>query len=295
MDLILKYLTEYLLPSLILFTLGLFTLLDILHTKGIKVPLYSNFLAQGERERVRNYLADIYDTEYEYLHQNEEWRIKLLLKQLTLVSSQRKMVEKELRKLSRSPINTHTDRQETLRRICKNPLVYINTDGMSNLSYREVKYFLNFFDIMSTDRERHKISQIMANHIKEILKEKPTIENYCIVVPPRGNFLLGNEVSAFLKVPVVFMRNNGRVREDQPWDGSFCGIDDFIIIHDVTVTAEQIIETVNNLNGKKVKGLFTLVLRTDKNAEIKLQKHVIDVFPILKFDEESLRKTIEAG
>ncbi|MCB2182987.1 MAG: hypothetical protein KQH63_13215 [Desulfobulbaceae bacterium] len=278
---------------ILVFIIAVLSILNFLDSQGIKVPKYSKFKFNSEKDRIKNYLQEIYDNEYEFLKENEAWRIDLLLKQLNLHPSQKRLVEKELRKLSRSPIDTKEERENALRSYCKNKLICINTNGKDNLTYKEVKYFLNFFDIMSHGLWRSNISQLMANHIKDELKKLLDINKFCIVVPRRGNFLFGYEVSKALNVPVVFMRNEGRIQENKPWDGSFNRFDNVVIIHDVTVTGKQIVEDLYNLTGKNVIGLFTLVLRTDKNAFVELSSHNVKVFPVLKFDEESLRYLVE--
>lgn len=162
----------------------------------------------------------------------------------------------------------------------------------SKLTHGQVKYFVNFIDSMFLPGYCSEISSILAFLIKENV-EIAAFDK--IVIPHDSNFMLGVEVGKRLGRPVVKMRyEKGRVEQAQCWDGELKRTDRVIIVHDVLVTADQIVHAIEKIpNTCHVVGLFCLLERKEWSGIEKLGKKGIKVHSILSVNDHDIKAMIE--
>lgn len=162
----------------------------------------------------------------------------------------------------------------------------------SKLTHGQVKYFVNFIDTMFLPGYCSEISSVLAF----LIKENATIESFDkIIIPHDSNFMLGIEVGKRLGRPVVKMRyEKGRVEQEQCWDGELKRTDRVIIVHDVLVTADQIIHAIDKIpNTCHVVGLFCLLERKEWGGLEKLIKKGVTVHSILSLDDHDIKAITE--
>ncbi|EDK34214.1 Hypothetical protein CKL_2202 [Clostridium kluyveri DSM 555] len=150
-----------------------------------------------------------------------------------------------------------------------------------------MRYYINFVDIMYSSLNRD-ICSMLAAFIKEKLgKNINKVEK--IVVSENGNFLLGLGVSEELNKAFVKMLPEPRIIKKQYWEGTFKSDENIIIVHDVLVTAKQIIESIEHFpSPHKNIGIFCLVNRTDHEGKKELNNKGIEVFAILELSDNDI-------
>ena len=85
---------------------------------------------------------------------------------------------------------------------------------------------------------------------------------------------------------------NRQSGKGKPWEGQLNATDKVIIIHDVLVSADQIIDAVDKLSSKckcKILGVYCLVTRKEWKGAIRLEERGIRVHQIICLDDDDIR------
>jgi len=278
-DILLKATTV--ISILILVVLATLELFEVLYRRGVPVPGVYKSWRNDEIERIKeamesvedrrigkikDLIAEVYREDYSSLIKHEELRVKALLDQLEIRADEFSEYRSEIMKLCSPPAPSLEDCRDQLKDICLSDVVLIDQKALTNPHYTEVEYYVGLTDVM-TDSDDYgmgsKLTQFMCDLIKSEYS-KSRLSQCTIAVPTKGNYLLGYWVSNRLNVPFIKVRKTPRIRSSQYWDGKLDREKGIIIVHDVTVTADQLIESVDRLpNLMEVESVFSLVRRND--------------------------------
>lgn len=171
----------------------------------------------------------------------------------------------------------------------------------SQRKYKNVDYFVNFYQAMYNDQMRVDVAHIMKSYIELLLGAEITKIHY-IVIPEESNFLLGLEVGKELHKSVISITNKERIINDVYWDGYYDknNRNNIIVLHDVLVTGTCIYESLKKLPGETYNlfGVFCLCKYNHKGYQPiqNLEEHGIDgtrVKCLFEVDEDILRKVVE--
>jgi len=246
---------------------------------------------QKSKEEAQNYLREIFNEDINFIREYDQVRIDYLLSQLGISIEQLDQIRIDLITMRCIPLRDIEDAKKKLEYLakCDYPIV-IDQRKMDNskLSYTKVDYFINLVDIMFVRQYARELASILSFLVKENAN-LPSIDN--IIVPYDSNFLLGVEVGKRLGKPVVKVRKeDGRIETEKRWEGNLKTSDRVIIIHDVLVTAEQIIESTMLIPETcHIIGLYCLVVRKEWDGLVKLMHKGIPVHRIIDLDDNDIR------
>ena len=299
-------------------------MLSIFHYKGVDA-LVPNFILEKEEkkqkkffnecinemnleEKIRNAAADsmrdsvdqVFDLENSYIRENSDERLGFILSQLGITMEQFETLQLNMVKLRCLPLKNLDDAEMKLKTYlqCQAPFVIdMNNIPSACRTYNAVRFFINFETVMYLQRgTRQELATIMGMLIRE--KEDTRLSAIDkIIVPYDSNLILGYEVGKILGKPVVHMRvEKGRLERDKPWDGELSPTDKAIIVHDVLVSASQIMHVFRNIPiGCDIKAVYCLVARTDTGANglNVLKENNKDTFYILETNDVNLSKIVQ--
>lgn len=278
---------------IILITLSFVGLIGVGHSSGwsILVPdFFETNLLRKRKEEIHEFIEAYFKYDINFLNDYSEERIQFIMTQLGITSTQLDKLRLELINMRCIPIKTLNDAKNKIEYIirCDYPIV-INQCNIDNskLCYNRVKYFINFNDLVFIRSYALELAQIISFLINTYTNIK-TINR--IIIPHDSNFLLGIEVGKILSKPVVKMRaEKGRIETEKCWDGKIEPSDKVIIIHDVLVTSEQIIQTLNMLPKTcEVLALYCLITRKEWDGLKKIEERNISVYKVIALDDKDI-------
>lgn len=257
--------------------------------------LVPDFMIQAH-EKERNteteiYMKKFFTDDINFVRNYNKERINYILTQMGITESQLDEIRLILIKMRCLPLRDLDDAKRKLKYYLRNkqPLI-INQQKVNSadLAYSKVQYYINITDAMFLPEYAKEFSSILA----WLIGEKANIKEIKrIIVPEDGNFLLGVEVSKRLGIPLVKMRSErGKVLISQPWEGQLNPSDKVIIVHDVLVTAEQIIRTLSKLPETcDVLGVYCLFTRKEWGGVDVLSNEGISVEQVICVDDEDIQ------
>lgn len=253
---------------------------------------------QDRMEDIEQCMKAYFQNEANFIHDYSEEKIGYLLTQLNISTNQLDKIRLNLIEMRCIPLRTMDDAQRKIIEYIKcdeEPMV-IHQDHVdsSKLTHGQVKYFVNFIDSMFLPGYCSEISSVLAF----LIKSNVEIESFDkIIIPHDSNFMLGVEVGKRLGRPVVKMRyEKGRVVQAQCWDGDLKRTDKVIIVHDVLVTADQIVHVIEKIpNTCHVVGLFCLLERKEWGGHEKLKKKGVSVTSLLSVEDNDVKAIMEGN
>lgn len=286
--------------NLMLCFLALIAFFDIMDQKGFSFSWYSNRVRIREKERIdyihkrsMESISHVFAEDYKLLMQHEDERIRSLLVQLGLSRDQFEQIKLEIIKLRKLPMNNWENIKNKLKETCISKIALVDQTNITCKIYDAVNYYINLTDIMFDESFAHDLASMMVGLIEKDLSEEEICQIEKVVVPTDGNYLLGLKVSEKMRIPIVKMRNNSRIKVDQYWDGDFKADEKVIIVHDVLVKADQIEKSIRLFPPNvSVMGLFCLVHRTEWNGEKKLVDRGVKVHSILQICDNDIKEMI---
>lgn len=274
-------------------------LIEIFRYLGWHIFVPDFMLHKQEQERMealQQCMQAYFNNEVNFIHDYSEEKIGYILTQLNISTNQLDKIRLNLIEMRCIPLRSMNDAKQKIIEYIKcdeKPMVICQDHvDSSKLTHGQVKYFVNFIDAMFLPGYCSEISSVLAF----LIKEKAEIESFDkIIIPHDSNFMLGVEVGKRLGRPVVKMRyEKGRVEQEQCWDGELKRTDRVIIVHDVLVTADQIIHAIEKIpNTCHVVGLFCLLERKEWGGTEKLSKKGIAVHSILSVDDYDIKAITE--
>ncbi len=277
--------------QVLLIVLALGTLVDISSHIGFS-PLVPSFI---EKHKEKTYIRERQEyirEDIKFFKDYNEERIGYILSQLGIRMDQFDKIRLELIKMRCLPLKSIEDAKEKIKILVTSdyPIV-INQDKFdsSKINYKKVKYYINIMDIMFYTDYARELSSILAFLIQEE-SDLPKIDK--LVIPYDSNFLLGFEVGRQLGKPVVKIRpKDGKIVKEQCWDGDLKITDRVIIIHDVLVSGEQIIDTIQKIpKSCTVLGLFCMIVRKGGKGKEKIEKMGVPCHRVIELNDEIIHK-----
>jgi adenine/guanine phosphoribosyltransferase-like PRPP-binding protein len=220
-----------------------------------------------------------------------------LASQLGITSLEMQKLSAVCRKMVDMPVTTLQDAAEQIKRflVLDEPVVIDrdNYDG-AKLAYPNVKYYINFRDIMSLGCCVQKFSSILGFLIRTAVGVT-SIDR--VVVPHDGNLRLGAILCKSAHFPLAIMRSGrGRIFADHCWEGHIGENDRVLIVHDVLATADQIIDAKNKLPKTcKLLGVCCLIARTDFGGIDRLKDNDIPLFRVLDLNDREIQALRDAA
>lgn len=284
---------------------GLVGIYEYSYLNEIKIlvpPAYKRMRKRADREQARTMMQIYYEKDIEFIQQYEEQRIEYTLQALGIQSNQFRDIRYEVIKARAVKAKSKKELRQKAKAILFNKryindLTKIRTDERV---YKEVDYFLNLYTALYDKQLRDDIGSIMSDYITQCMKEEIEGIDY-IVIPRNSNFLLGLVVGEILRIPVIAIKTESRIKTDVYWDGIYIpkNKNKIIVVHDVLVTGRRIYESVEKLpkDTYEVKGLFCLAQYDNKVDSRKvLKKHGIDnVHCLLETSDDELKKIFKIG
>jgi adenine/guanine phosphoribosyltransferase-like PRPP-binding protein len=279
----------------LLIMLAFVTLVDIASYANwsIFVPDFFEFFKEKKHLKdVHAYIETYIKEDINFLQDYSNERISFIMSQLGITKSQLDEIRLELIKMRCIPLKSLDDAKEKIKSLATSgyPII-IDQDKIdsSKICYTKVQYYINTMDIMFMPDYANELSSILVFLIKEKIKDISKIDK--LIIPHDSNFLLGVEVGKKLGKSVVKMRyRQGKIETEKIWDGNLNITDRVIIIHDVLVSGEQIIDTINKLpESCTILGFFCLIVRKEWNGKKTLAKKSFSCYEVIEIDDEDIR------
>lgn len=260
---------------------------------NIFVPdFYAFALNQRSKGEAQKYMGAYFKEDVKFLHNYAKDRIRFLTTQLGVNEEQLSKIRLDLIRMRCMPLENLKHAEEKMKYLVTGDYpAIINQKEIdsSKLSYNKVQYFINITDMMFLEDYAREFSSILSFLITE-KADLSAVDK--LVIPYDSNFLLGVETGKRLGKPVVKMRSErGKIEAEKCWDGNLNSNDKVLIIHDVLVTADQIIKTLNKLPETcQVIGLYCLIVRKEWDGKNKLMQKNISVNQIIDLDDNDIRE-----
>lgn len=279
---------------IVLSFIGLIEFADFCHWKIFVPDFYIDNREKAHEKEIETCISSFFDNDSKFVNDYDEESKRLFLSQVGITTEQLDRIRMDLIKMRCLPLQTLENAKKKVELFLKNgyPLIIDqNKIDAAKLAYNKVRYFINFTDAMFLPEYAREISSLLTFLIME---EEPDLKSVTrLVIPFDSNFLLGVEVSKHLGKPIVKMRTKtGKVEREKPWEGQLNATDKVIIIHDVLVSADQIIDAVDKLSSKckcKILGVYCLVTRKEWKGAIRLEERGIRVHQIICLDDDDIR------
>jgi orotate phosphoribosyltransferase len=243
---------------------------------------------QNQNKMIQDIIEAYFEKESFYIQEYNDQRMNYFLSQLGISLNYISKIKLDIIKMRSMPLKGIDDAKKSLEYIITRDYVIIDQDKYppADLTYNEVKYYINFVDLMYDAYFSKQITKIMCMLIAENIAPFDKI-----VVPYDSNFLLAFEVGKRMGKPIVTMRKKaGRVLRDQCWDGSLNPTDRIIILHDVLVSGKQIINSIDKIPTCEVVGFYCLVARIDNSGMEALKERGIKINSILQLDDNNINE-----
>lgn len=293
-----------------LIVLAVITILDILDKYGFNVLLfsYSKNCDKKELKKIESIITSYFKYEQDLLLSYSKQRINHFLVQLGLTNKQFKDITFETLKLRHEKFKTESDAKNKLFKIClsNKVLIPLKSGKPSDLDNTyKVDYYINLVDITheeftcNEESLLNDMSRMLNDLIIKTIGYEAINEIDKIIIPPNSNILLGLKLGQILNIPVVRMLEKSRLLKSKFWDGDLESTDTVVIIHDVLVSAKQIVSCVENfpkaLDKSNIKGIFCLVNREDCDGKDLLEKQGYTVKSIIDLNDNKIENAIRDG
>ena len=282
-----------LIEQTLIIMLSFVTLVDIASYANWSILVPDFFeLAKGKKhiEDVQTCIDTYLKEDVNFLQDYSQERISFIISQLGISKNQLDKIRLELIKMRCIPLKNLDDAKEKIKSLVISDYpILIDQDKMdsSKICYSKVKFYINITDLMFVPDYAIELSSILAFLITEKV-DLSTIDK--LIIPHDSNFLLGVEVGKRLGKSVVKMRNKkGKIETEKLWDGNLNVTDKVIIIHDVLVSGEQIIDTINKLPTTcTIEGFFCLITRKEWDGKKKLMQKGISCYEVIGIDDADI-------
>lgn len=263
-------------------------------------PIYrlakdSMLLKQAEKMMNLYYNKDI-----EFIKTYEDARTTKILNTLQLTDKQFHHIRYEILK-ARAETPTNIKKIKGIARkliLNKEFIIDLTKVEVSKRIYSDVDYYIDLYTALLDDDVCEDIGNIMYNYLHYEIKNKVN-EIDCIVVPYGSNLRLALSVAQKLDVRLISILRDGRMLNNQPWDGEFPIKKDgeklnIVMLHDVLVSGERIYKSLEKLpeDSYELIGLFSLVYyKTNNNPYAILDSHGIPqnkIHNILEVSDEDM-------
>lgn len=273
-------------------------MLSIFHSKGFDLFVPSFILNKEEEDQkkaINTAIDAFYRNESSYIEANADARTGFIINQLGISKDQFRNMQLNMIKMRCLPLKDMNDAKSKLEKYLslKAPFVIDMTQiEAAKRTYHDVDYFINFETVMYLQQEtRRELAQIMCMLIRDNEQQELTDIDK-LIIPYDSNLILGYEVGKLLGKPVVHMRKEkGRLETDKPWDGELKPTDKAIIVHDVLVSANQIMHVFGHIPTTcDVKAVYCLVARTGNQAHglQVLEDNKRQVYSVMEVDDAYL-------
>ena len=288
----------------ILSVLSIFEVLDM-YGVDIKFLSYSKRKKQKEKEKIEAIIHQYMDAEKNLFRTNIQQYIGYILAELGLKNRKKELLTTiEELKNANCVIKTRQDMHKQLDELLSNKDIVVNlnrADPDRHVIYPDLKYYINFSDVMNKTALSERISSVLHFLVKEFLNSNNITEKNIdkIVIPVGSNILLGLRIANLLGVdPIIMQNKRRRIYEDQYWDGVVEKDDRVIIVHDVLYSGVNIINAIHHLGSHcHVIGVVSLVARTDNYTSNQGLKDIEDmgvpVWCALKINDDYLNNLFE--
>ena len=279
---------------IVLSFIGLIEFADFCHWRILVPDFYIDNREKAHEKEIETYISNFFDNDSKFVNDYDEESKRLFLSQVGITTEQLDRIRMDLIKMRCLPLQTLENAKEKIKLFLKNgyPLIIDqNKIDATKLAYNKVSYFINFTDAMFLPEYAREISSLLTFLITEEESNLKSVTR--LVIPFDSNFLLGVEVSKLLGKPIVKMRaETGKVEKEKPWEGQLDATDKVIIIHDVLVSADQIIDALDKLSSKcrcEILGIYCLVTRKEWKGAIRLEERGTKVHQIICLDDNDIR------
>ncbi len=300
-DDILDSITQYI-GTLVTILLGVIGIFEFAYDNGLTLLVpnsFENYKEKKLNEQTKHYLKEFFNHEAEYFSQHSNSRITFFLNQLGLSKNQFEQLKLNVFEIKLLPLRNLSDAENKIRKIIQKGNIVLSQDGKdsNDLVYKEVKYFLNFTDIMFIDDYYTQIIDCLSYLIMQKTKEEKFNYNR-ILVSNRGNFLLGMGISQKLNTALIKITESPLIFSSKSWIGNFSenNQDCAIIVHDVLVSSKQIKESIKIVEQKtKICAIFCIVNRLDCTGEKQFAEEYdnIPIYSLLKLDDNAIEELID--
>ena len=296
-DNILELVTQYV-GSVVTILLGVIGIIEFSYDNGLTILTPHSFINYKEKklqEQTKRYLNEFFHYEAEYFSQHSNSRITYLLNQLGLNRNEFDQLKMEILSIKLLPMHNLEDARDKLYRVIKTGNIILSQDGMNSdeLVYKQVKYFINFTDVMFIDDYYNQITDCLVYLIKEITREKKIKFNR-VIISHSGNFLLGMGVSQKTNARLIKVTERPLILHSKCWIGDFSANekDNSILVHDVLVSGKQLKESINRVNkNTHISGIFCLINRLDSKSLEEFQQELgIPVYYLLSLDDKDIER-----
>lgn len=261
------------------------------------IPFVPDFFEYAKEKKykkeVEEHIQILIHEDAIFLENYRHEQIGFIISQLGISVDQFDKIRLELIRMRCIPLKEITDAQEKIKKLVVSdyPIVIDQKKiNSTKICYKKVRYYINITDIMFFPEYAGEISALLAFLITEKVHDLSLIDK--LVVPYDSNFLLAVEVSKKLGKPLIKMRDkNGKIEIEKRWDGNLDLSDRIIIIHDVLVTGDQIIDTINKLpNSCTIEGFFCIIVRKEFAGKKVIEQKSITCNQIIELDDNDIEK-----
>ena len=221
-----------------------------------------------------------------------------LLNQLGLSRNQFDQLKMELLSIRLMPLRNLEDAKKKLFEIVKTAKIILTQDGMDSdqLVYKQVKYFINFTDVMFDEEYYNQITDCLVLLIKEVAGTK--LNGYTnVLVSHSGNFLLGMGVSQKLNKEMIKITEKPLILHNKSYIGDFDRQTpgSSILVHDVLVSGKQLRESIRKVEAHtKVEAIYCLVNRLDFGVKAELEAELgIPVYALIDLHDNDIEALLK--
>lgn len=280
--------------TIVIILFGFVGIFDFAYTNGLYflVPSsYEKHINKKYNKIITYGINNFVNSNFEYLNQYDNTRISLLLNQLGISQNDFNLLKIKIIEIKMLPLKTLSDAKVKLKKIINNNDIIIKQDEYSSnqLVYKKVKYFINLTNISYIDDYCNELVDILIMLIKETIPNELNHINK-IIIPYNSNRLLGLGTAKQLGKSVVNVTQEPKIFKNECWEGVFDKTyNEGIIVHDVLVTGEQIIKSLDKINTHcTVKYIFCLINRTDNIGKKEIESKGYKVFSVLDIHDDQL-------
>ena len=286
---------EAVISQTIILMLAFVGLIEIAYYIGwvILVPDFFRLEKEKRMKKETNiFLNKFFENDINFLHNYNEDKINYILTQLGISRNQLDKIRIDIIKMRCIGLDSIDCAKAKINSLvkCDYPII-INTKNYdtAKLAYKKVGYFINLTDAMFLQDYARELTALLSFLITEDAELLSKVDR--IVIPHDSNFLLGVAIGKELKKPIVKMRlHEGKIFKEQWWEGHLKATDSVIIIHDVLVTAEQVVDAKRKLPATcTVLGFYCLIVRKEYDGVKTLEDKGIPVHRIADISDDDIR------
>jgi len=282
---------------------GIIGLFEFAYDNGLflLVPTtFINFKNKKSKELVSYSIDKFLKEELQLFSLYDKERIAFFLSQLGISQSEFESIKRHLLSIKLMPLKNIDDAKDKLKEIiysCNgNDYVIIDQEKCEShkLVYKKVRYFIDLTNIMFIKDYSDEIVDCLIMLIKESISNELDDINR-IIIPYNSNRLLGFYTGEKIGKSIINVTKTPYIYEDQKWEGRFDNRkNNAIVIHDVLVTGEQVINSINIVNKQcEINYIFCLVNRIGYTGKEMLEKSGYKVFSLLDISDDEISKELK--